>query len=105
MAQGSFRALWKGAIGFALVHIPIAPHSATAGSGVDFDWLDRRRMDPVGCKRINKQAGCEVKEENIVHGGGNDVALTDEKIAAAHPETTRAIDIGGFVDLERIPFA
>ena len=51
------RVLWKGAISFGLVHIPVALYSATADNGLDFDWLDKRTMDPVGYKRINKKTG------------------------------------------------
>ena len=48
------RAVWKGAISFGLVHIPVALHSAIVNTGLNFDWLDKRTMDPVGYKRINK---------------------------------------------------
>ena len=51
------RAIWKGAISFGLVHIPVSLVSATSSQGVDFDWLDKRSMDPVGYKRINKTTG------------------------------------------------
>ena len=61
MATAS-RALWKGAISFGLVHIPVSLHSATRESGVDFDWLDKRSMDPVRYKRINKRTGREIAE-------------------------------------------
>ena len=54
------RAIWKGAISFGLVHIPVSLVSATSSQGVDFDWLDKRSMDPVGYKRINKTTGKEV---------------------------------------------
>ena len=53
MAKSSKRILWKGAISFGLVHIPIALHSATEEHNLNFDWLDKRTMDPVGYKRIN----------------------------------------------------
>ena len=52
--NSSTRILWKGAISFGLVHIPVALHSATSETGIDFDWLDKRTMDPVGYKRVNK---------------------------------------------------
>ena len=42
------RVLWKGAISFGLVHIPVALYSATVDHGIDFDWIDKRTMDPVG---------------------------------------------------------
>ena len=53
----AIRALWKGAISFGLVHIPVSLHPAASESGIDFDWLDKRSMDPVGYKRVNKRTG------------------------------------------------
>ena len=62
------RVVWKGAISFGLVHIPVALYTATTSSAVDFDWLDRRTMEPVGYKRINKTTGEDIDSENIVKG-------------------------------------
>jgi len=108
MATTSTRALWKGAISFGLVHIPIALHSATADQGLDFDWLDKRSMDPVGYKRINKATGKEISKENIVKGieyeDGQYVVLSPEEIAAAYPKTTQTVEIESFVSVKDIPF-
>ena len=108
MATSSNRALWKGAISFGLVHIPVALHSATSEEGIDFDWLDKRSMDPVGYKRINKKTGREVDKENIVKGieyeDGKYVVLSQEEIAAAYPKTTQTIEIETFVPDTDIPF-
>ncbi|MCG2592159.1 Ku protein [Ramlibacter sp. XY19] len=108
MAPTSTRTLWKGAITFGLVHIPIALHSATEESDVDFDWLDRRTMDPVGYKRINKRTGREIDSKDVVkgveHGKGNYVVLSAEEIAEAFPRTTQTIEIEAFVDLGEVPF-
>jgi DNA end-binding protein Ku len=102
------RALWKGAISFGLVHIPVSLHSATTESGVDFDWLDKRSMDPVGYKRINKKTGKEITKENIVKGiayeDGQYVVLSPEEIAGAYPKTTQTIEIESFVPNTDIPF-
>lgn len=107
MATGP-RVLWKGAISFGLVHIPVALHSATSDSGLDFDWLDKRTMDPVGYKRINKKTGKEITKENIVKGLAYDddqyVILSEDEIAAAYPKTTQTIEIETFVDNTEIPF-
>lgn len=106
MATAS-RALWKGAISFGLVHIPVSLHPATTESGVDFDWLDKRSMDPVGYKRINKVTGKDMTKENIVKGvqyeKGQYVVLSEEEIRAAHPKSTQTIEIFGFVDGQQIP--
>ena len=107
MATGS-RVLWKGAISFGLVHIPVSLHTATAEHAIDFDWLDKRSMDPVGYKRINKKTGKEITKEHIVKGvaveDGHYVVLTDEEIAAAYPQSTQSIDIESFVAADEIPF-
>ncbi|WNF52846.1 Ku protein [Pseudomonas sp. SG20052] len=101
------RAIWKGAISFGLVHIPVALVSATSSQGVDFDWLDSRSMEPVGYKRVNKVTGKEVTKEHIVKGvqyeKGRYVVLSEEEIKSAHPLSTQTIDIFSFVDAEQIP--
>ena len=102
------RVLWKGAISFGLVHIPVALHPATSDNAIDFDWLDKRSMDPVGYKRINKKTGENIGKENIVKGialeDGQYVVLSDEEIAAAYPKATQTIDIESFVANTDIPF-
>ncbi|MDB5767377.1 MAG: ligD [Collimonas fungivorans] len=104
----SRRVIWKGAISFGLVHIPVALHAATSEQGLDFDWLDKRSMDPVGYKRVNKRTGREVARENIVKGiayeEGQYVVLSQEEIAAAYPKTTQTIEIEAFVAAADIPF-
>lgn len=101
------RAIWKGAISFGLVHIPVSLVSATTASGIDFDWLDERSMDPVGYKRINKTTGKEVASEHIVKGiayeKGRYVIISDDEIKAALPRATQTIDIFAFLDSDQIP--
>ncbi|WP_300632984.1 Ku protein [Pseudomonas sp.] len=101
------RAIWKGAISFGLVHIPVSLVSATSSQGVDFDWLDKRSMDPVGYKRINKATGKEITKENIVKGvayeKGRYVVLSEEEIRSAHPKSTQTIEIIAFVASDQIP--
>jgi DNA end-binding protein Ku len=102
------RALWKGAISFGLVHIPIALYPATSEHAIDFDWLDKRTLDPVGYRRINKKTGREIPREQIVKGiayeHGRYVVLGDDEIAAAYPTTTQTIEIESFVPADGIPF-
>ena len=102
------RTIWKGAISFGLVHIPVGLHTATADSGVDFDWLDKRTMDPVGYKRINKRTGKEIDRDNIVKGveyeDGEYVVISPDEIADAYPRTTQTIEIQRFVDAAEVSF-
>ena len=101
------RAIWKGAISFGLVHIPVALVSATSSHGIDFNWLDSRSMEPVGYKRVNKVTGKEVTQAHIVKGveyeKGRYVVLSEEDIRSAHPLSTQTIDIFAFVDSKQIP--
>jgi len=100
------RALWKGAISFGLVHIPVALYPAARDSRIDFDWLDKRNMKPVGYKRVNKATGKEVAKDDIVRGievdEGQYVVLDDDEIKAALPQTTQTVEIVGFVDAGQI---
>ncbi|MGA0609352.1 Ku protein [Caldimonas sp. KR1-144] len=102
------RALWKGAISFGLVHVPVAIYPAASSGGIDFDWLDDRSMDPVGYKRVNKRTGKEVPREHIVrgvkHADGEYVLVSDEEVKAAYPRTTQTIELESFVSPAEIPF-
>jgi len=102
------RVLWKGAISFGLVHIPVALYSATVDHAIDFNWLDQRTMDPVGYKRVNKKTGKEIAREQIVKGieyeDDQYVVLSDEEISAAYPKTTQTVEIEAFVPADSIPF-
>jgi len=108
MAKTSTRSLWKGAITFGLVHIPIGLYSATEETDVDFDWLDRRTLDPVGYKRVNKRTGKEIDKEDVVKGvqysKGEYVVLSPDEIAEAYPRTTQTIEIAAFMDIDEVPF-
>ena len=102
------RVIWKGAISFGLVHVPVALYPASQDVGIDFDWLDKRSMDPVGYQRVNKRTGKEIQAADIVKGvkqdDGEYVVLTEEQIKAAYPKSTQTIEIESFVNASEIPF-
>lgn len=102
------RVIWKGAITFGLVHVPVALYPAAQDVGIDFDWLDKRSMDPVGYKRVNKRTGKEIQAGDIVKGikqnDGDYVILSEEQIKAAYPKSTQTIEIESFVKASEIPF-
>ena len=106
--KSSARSIWKGAISFGLVHVPVSLHSATDEQEVDFDWLDKRTMDPVGYKRINKRTGKEIDKEYIVKGvkleSDEYVVLSDDEIKAAYPKRTQTIAIETFVKATAVSF-
>ena len=100
-------AIWKGAISFGLVYVPVALYPASEESGIDFDWLDKRTHDPVGYKRINKRTGKEMKSEDIVKGikqaNGEYVILSEDEIREALREPVTTIVETVRTCLERIP--
>jgi len=102
------RAIWKGAISFGLVHVPVALYPASHEDDIDFDWLDKRTMDPVGYKRINKRTGKEIDGDDIVKGikqeDGDYVLLSEDEIKAAYPRSTQTIAIETFVKASEISF-
>ena len=106
-APTSSRTLWKGAISFGLVHIPVTLHSATAENRMKFNLLDKATMTRVGNQQVNKATGEATSREEIVKGFEVEkdqyVVLTPEEIKAAMPRSTQTIDIEAFVDREQIP--
>lgn len=102
------RVIWKGAISFGLVHVPVALYPASQDVGIDFDWLDKRSMDPVGYKRVNKRTGKDIQSDNVVKGikqdDGDYVILSEDQIKAAYPKSTQTIEIETFVKASEIPF-
>jgi DNA end-binding protein Ku len=106
-APTSSRTLWKGAISFGLVHIPVALHSATAENRMKFNLLDKSTMTRVGNQQVNKATGEAAAREEIVKGFEVEkdqyVVLTPDEIKAALPRSTQTIDIEAFVEREQIP--
>jgi DNA end-binding protein Ku len=102
------RAIWKGSISFGLVHIPVSLFPATTSDDIDFDWLDKRSMAPIGYRRVNKETGKEVDKKFIVRGyqyeKGRYVVLSDEEIRAANAKATQTVDIVCFADLKEVSF-
>lgn len=101
------RELWKGAIQFGLVHIPVSLYPAEQRDELSFSMLDRRDLQPVGYKRFNKTTGEEVPYEQIVKGyeyrEGEYVTLEKEDFKRANVEATQTVDIEGFVDAASLP--
>jgi DNA end-binding protein Ku len=98
--------MWKGAISFGLVTIPVSVYPATEEKSVRFNQLHDEDMGRIRYKRVCEIDGEEVSFEHIVKGYEIEkdryVVLTDEDFDAVPVESSRAIDIQQFVDLEEI---
>lgn len=95
------RALWKGAITFGLVHVPVELYPAAQRHSLDLDWLDKRTLAPIGYKKINKSTGREVSAAQIVKGyeyeKGKYVVLAEEDFKRANPVATQTVEILAFI--------
>lgn len=100
------RTIWKGAISFGLVNIPVSLFPATEQKDVKFRYLHKRCQAPVQYKRICTACGREVAQEEIVRGyeyePGRYVIINEEDLEKIPDERTRTIDIVDFVSLQEI---
>lgn len=100
------RAMWKGAISFGLVTIPVAVYPATEERSLRFNQLHDEDLGRIRYKRVCSVDGQEVDFEHIVKGYEVEkdryVVITDEDLDAVPVESSRAIDIQQFVDLDEI---
>lgn len=101
------RVMWKGAISFGLLHAPVGLYPASQQDEIDFDWLRRDTLQPVGYKRVVKETGEEVGKDDIVKAvkyQDRYVILSDDEIKAANVKSTHTIDIVGFTEAEEVNF-
>jgi DNA end-binding protein Ku len=100
------RAIWKGAISFGLVNIPIALYSATRSEEVKFRLLRAGDLSPVNYKRVAEADGKEVPWDKIVKGyeydKGKFVVLKDDDFRRVDIEATQTVDIIRFVKLDEV---
>ena len=101
------RGLWKGAISFGLVNVPVELYSAKKRAAeLDMTMLDKRDLAPVGYKRVNKSTGKEVPWDDVVKGyeyqDDKYVVLSDEDFRRANPEAAKTVDIHAFVELSSV---
>jgi DNA end-binding protein Ku len=100
------RTIWKGALNFGLVNVPVGLYSATQDKTVHFNQFEEGTSDRIRYKKVNERTGVEVPAGKIVKGydlgGGEYVILTEEELDAAEPEKSKLIEITDFVDLDQI---
>jgi DNA end-binding protein Ku len=100
------RAMWKGAISFGLVTIPVSVYPATEEKTLRFNQLHDEDGGRIRMKRVCSIDGEEVGYEHIVKGYEYEkdryVILADEDFEKVPVESSRQIDIQQFVQLEEI---
>src|SRR5918911_5448915 len=100
------RAIWKGAVSFGLVNVPVRLFAATEENDIRFHQVHREDGGRIRYKRTCTVCGEEVSYDDIAKGydlgGGEMVILTDEDFANLPLSTSRAIDVLEFVPAEQV---
>jgi len=101
------RPLWKGAISFGLVNIPVGLYSATQPAReVKFRLLRDNDLSPIRYKRVAEVDGQEVDWDHIVKGyeyqKGEFVVLTEDDFQRVEIKSSQIVDIREFVQLSEI---
>ena len=101
------RSIWKGAISFGLVNIPVELHTAVRSeSRLSFRQLHKKDLSPIKYDRVCAKEEKSVPWEEIVKGyeyaKGKFVVLDEEDFRAASIESSKTIDIQDFVKEQEI---
>lgn len=99
-------AIWKGAVTFGLVNIPVEVKTAVREDHISFRMLHEPDMSPIKYERLCQEEGEPVPWNEIVKGyeyeKGKFVVMTDDDFKAAAVESSRTLDIIDFVKQEEI---
>ena len=101
------RAIWKGAISFGLVNIPVGLYSATKpASQIKLHMLRDSDLSPIRYRRVAESDEKEVPWEHIVKGyevsKGEFVVLNEKDFEKVEIKSAQMVDIKEFVDLSDI---
>jgi DNA end-binding protein Ku len=101
------RPLWKGAISFGLVTIPVSLYTATRTNDLRFRQLDKQDNSVVREKRVSEESGREVPWDDVVKGyeyeEGSFVVLDPDDFTKANVKASETIDIAQAVPRDAIP--
>jgi len=100
------RSLWKGALSFGLVNVPVRLYTATDDKTPSFNQLRASDHSRIGYKRVAKADDQEVAYDDIVKGYEYErdryVVFTPDELEAMKPASSRTIEILQFTPLEQI---
>jgi DNA end-binding protein Ku len=100
------RAIWKGAVSFGLVSIPVKLYTATEERDISFHQVHREDGGRIRYKRVCQIDGEEIPYSEIAKGfelpSGETVVITDEDLAELPLATSRVVEVLSFVPLEQV---
>jgi DNA end-binding protein Ku len=100
------KAIWKGAVTFGLVNIPVRLYSAVQEKGLKFHMLHSEDGGRIRYQRVCSICGKEVSWDDIVKGyefsKDQYVRFSDEELQGLDVDSIKAVDVVSFVPLEDI---
>src|SRR5918992_2381857 len=100
------RAIWRGAISFGLVSVPVRMFTATSSKELRFHFLHKDDLTPIGYDKVRKDTGEHVDPADVVRGFEIEkdkyVPIEDEDLDRLDIELTHSIDICDFVSIDEI---
>jgi DNA end-binding protein Ku len=98
--------MWRGAVSFGLVTVPVKAYSAVHDHSVHFHQLEKGTGARIRYRKVSEKTDKEVDADDIESGfeisRGHYVVVDPDELDELRPKTTRAIDISDFVDLAEI---
>ena len=100
------RPLWKGAITFGLISIPVRLYSAVQEKSLKFHLMHSDDGGRIKYERVCSKCGKKVSWDDLVKGyeysKDHYVTFSDEELEGLDVDSIRAIDVVAFVPLEDI---
>ncbi len=100
------RAMWKGAVSFGLVNVPVKLYSATENHDISFRQVHRADGGQIRYQRVCSACGEVVAFDDVAKGyetpDGQMVVLTDEDLAALPNQSSKEVAVAKFVPAGQI---
>lgn len=100
------RSLWKGAVSFGLVNIPVRMYAATENKSLSFNQLHRVCHTPILYAKRCPTCNSDVAQDEIVRGyeydKGRYVIVEDEDLADLPIPSTKTVEIVDFINLDEV---
>jgi len=100
------RAMWKGAVSFGLVNVPVKLYSATEDHDISFRQVHREDGGRIHYKRVCSIDGEEISYDDIAKGyeteDGQMVVITDEDLKHLPNQSSKEIAVEKFVPADQI---
>jgi len=100
------RPLWKGAVSFGLIYVPVKMYAATEKKDIKFNFLHEKCKTLIQYRKFCPYCNMEVPPEEIARGyeyeKGKYILMKEEDFERLPGESTRSVEIIDFVGLDEI---